>query len=188
MRKLIDKFVSIKKIILISLIILCLLILGSIVNPNNTVSVKNSIRINKPQKLVFDYLTIPCYWADYLPTTVAVKPASEHPMKIGERVTEYLNVLGVKVQIVWECIKNDNHANFQINGTSKSPGISGTVKFVLTLSEEDNTTIVKREIYFQSDDILFKISKPMAGLYFKYEAVESFRRAREILESMPPKT
>ncbi len=144
----------------------------------------NSIKIDRPRKLVFDYLTIPCYWKEYLPTTSNVKPAVKHAFNVGEQVTEHLNVLGVKVQILWTSKINDNLTIFEIDGISKNFGGS-TSQLVYKLSEENGATIVKREIRLKFNNIIYRMTGPIWKFYFIFEAQGALRKARALLEKMP---
>jgi len=143
---------------------------------------KNRIVIEKPQKTIFDYLTIPLYWASYLPCTVDVKPIVETELMVNNQVTEFLNVLGIKVKIQWTCTENDTLNNFVIDGKCKNFGGS-TSQLSYKLLEKEGKTEVVRNIIFKQNSLIMRITEPILKLFFIFEAKVGLRKAKSIIES-----
>lgn len=146
------------------------------------ISYKNSIEINKPRKDVFDYLTNPAYWSEYLPCTSDVIPSINIEFSVDKRVTEFLNVLGLKAQIQWICSTNDNFSNFIMDGNCNNFGGS-TSQLVYKLSENGGATQVERKIILKQNNIVMKFIEPVMKFFYIFEAKKSLKKAKSILES-----
>jgi len=144
---------------------------------------ENSIDIQKPRELVFNFLTLPSNWAEYWPTTIAVTPVISRNFNVGVRVTETLNILGSKTDIQWTCKKNDSLSFYEIEGISQKHGGSTTL-LSYEFSGQNGITRIKRVISHRFDKLRMRILDPIWKIYFMYEANVAFKRAKQILESL----
>lgn len=145
---------------------------------------RNYIKINKPRKLVFDYLTIPAYWTEYLPCTIDVKPLIKGDFLVGKQVTEQLSILGSKSQVQWTCSTNDSLTTFAMDGLSKNfGGSSSSLSYKIT--EENGVSEVERNVSFKQDNLLMRMIEPALIPYFIYEAKKGLKKAKSVIESMP---
>lgn len=144
---------------------------------------KNHIEINKPRKLVFDYLTIPAYWTEYLPCTIDVKPVIKGEFLVGKQVIERLNILGSKSQVQWTCTTNDNLSIFEIDGISRNFGGSSS-RLSYKITEENGVSEVERNVSFKQNNLLMRIIEPALIPYFIFEAKKGLKKAKSIIESM----
>jgi hypothetical protein len=144
---------------------------------------ENSIRISRPLKWVYDYMTLPGNWMEHLPCTIMVVPALKQAPAVGEKVRETLSLFGFRVQIDWVIERNDRPTHFAIRGTTLSLG-GGTSHLTYDFSEEDRTTLVERRITYDQNNRVMRLLEPIGRLYFVYEGKEALKRARVILEAM----
>jgi hypothetical protein len=59
------------------------------------------ILIRQPVQQIFDYVTTPGNWPQWHPSSLRVKGATDHPLGVGEQVTEDCLVAGRRGQVVW---------------------------------------------------------------------------------------
>src|SRR5579864_7432858 len=57
--------------------------------------------IQRPSKVVFDYVTTPAHWPVWHPSSLAVRGAVDHPLDLGEQVAEEFRVAGRHGSLVW---------------------------------------------------------------------------------------
>jgi len=142
----------------------------------------NRIRIDRPRRAVFDFLTAPFYWPSYLPMTASVTPAEMRHFEVGEQVDELLNVMGRKIPIQWTCKTNDGATHYEIEGHSNYGGGSDTYLSYL-FSGENDFTEVEREIRHQFYHPVRSALESVLKLYYIYEARVGLSRAKTHLEA-----
>ena len=145
---------------------------------------ENRVAIHGPPGQVYDYLTLPANWTEHLPCTIHVDPAAGTAPAVGEGVRETLRVLGIRVRIDWVITRDDRPIHYAIRGTTRSLG-GGTSHLTYDVSQEGETTLVRRRITYAQDSRIMRLLEPIGKLYFIYEGQQALRRARKILEAMP---
>ena len=84
---------------------------------------------------VFSYITTPAYWPDWHPSSLAVSGATDHPLALGEQVTERYRVAGQEGTVNWTVSARDEPRRWTISGTiAGGAGASGTVSYMLAAS------------------------------------------------------
>src|SRR5438034_205416 len=59
------------------------------------------ISIQRPIEEVFAYVTTPANWPRWHPSSLGVRGAADHPLEVGEQVTEDFRVAGRCGEVVW---------------------------------------------------------------------------------------
>jgi len=93
--------------------------------------IDNTIDIARPADRVFDYVTTPGNWPRWHPSSLAVHGATDHPLQIGERVSEDYRVAGRQGRVVWAVTQRERPRHWVIVGTIGGHE-AGTVSYTLT--------------------------------------------------------
>ncbi|MDN0073728.1 SRPBCC family protein [Crenobacter sp. SG2303] len=93
--------------------------------------IDNTVDIGRPPDAVFDYVTTPGNWPRWHPSSLAVHGATDHPLRLGERVTEDYLVAGRRGQVVWTVIQYERPRLWVIVGRIHG-WQAGTVSYTLT--------------------------------------------------------
>ena len=102
----------------------------------------NVITIRRPPATVFDHITTPATWTAWVPITLGVAGATDHPLVVGERLTEVFSEAGVWDTIAWEVRHRFAPHSWRIEGESKT-GFRSTISY--TLAETPDGTRYERE-------------------------------------------
>src|SRR5690242_14933490 len=80
------------------------------------------VDISRPPSEVFDYVTTPGNWPRWHPSSLAVRGHTDHPLSLGEQVTEDFLVAGRRGTVVWTVIGNQPGRHWAIEGTVEGGG------------------------------------------------------------------
>jgi len=87
--------------------------------------------IQRPSKVVFDYVTTPAHWPQWHPSSLAVSGSIDHPLALGEQVVEAFRVAGRRGSVVWTVTAREPPDKWTIDGTIDGRP-AGTVTYSLT--------------------------------------------------------
>jgi uncharacterized membrane protein len=76
----------------------------------------NSVAIAAPVDTVYDFVTTPATWPRWHPSSLGVSGATDHPLLVGEQVTEQFLVAGRRGQVVWTVTERQAPALWVIAG------------------------------------------------------------------------
>jgi len=142
---------------------------------------KDSILINCPREVVFNYLTTPANWLEHLPTSFEIKPEINRPLMKGEKLSEFVKIKGLSGWVNWDCMENDGQSLFTVQGSSESFGGSRT-SISYTFSEDNGKTVFNRIVEVSQNKLMMKMMEPMIKIYVKKEADFIMAKVKEVLE------
>src|SRR5437868_13299825 len=67
----------------------------------------HAVEIHRPPAEVFAYVSTPGNWPKWHPSSLAVRGAVDHPLAVGEQVTETFLVAGRRGEVVWTVSASD---------------------------------------------------------------------------------
>jgi uncharacterized protein YndB with AHSA1/START domain len=89
------------------------------------------VSIEQPDTIVFDYVTTPANWPRWHPSSLAVSGATDHPLGVGEQVTEEYRVAGRHGHVQWTVTARNRPRQWAIEGAIDGRK-AGTVTYTLT--------------------------------------------------------
>jgi hypothetical protein len=82
----------------------------------DTTRIHSSVEIARDPDVVFAYVTTPANWPTWHPSSLAVSGAVDHPLDIGEQVTEDFLVAGRRGRAVWTVVESEAPERWVIAG------------------------------------------------------------------------
>ncbi len=148
--------------------------------------ITTTIRIHKPIEVVFDYVTTPCNWIHWQPTSLQVSGCStEHSLGVGEQVTEEVKTSfgGRRRSITWTVRERDAPRHWMIEGQ-----LAGGSRLEVTymLASDGDSTIFERRAAYTVRRPLLALLGPLLRGHAQTESEEALTRLKEILESDAP--
>jgi len=143
---------------------------------------KDSIIINRPVEVVFNYLTTPANWLEHLPTSFEIKPEINRPLVKGEKLSEFVKIKGLSGWVNWDCIENDGRTLFTVQGSSENFGGSRT-SISYTFSQDSGRTVFNRIVKVSQNKLIMRMMEPMIKIYVKKEANFIMTKVKDILEN-----
>lgn len=116
--------------------------------------VTTSILIRAPRERVFDYVTTPAHWIEWHPSTLAVSGATDHPLQVGEQITEDFAIAGRRSRVYWTVREREVPSRWRIEGRVEGGG-SGSI--IYTLVAQPDGTLYTR-------DFAYSMGSPLAAL------------------------
>ncbi len=146
----------------------------------------NTVLINKPIKLVYDYVTTPDYWPIYHFVSKKVEPSLKHPFQMGDpEIVETVDIGGVTQNIHWNIALNESPNLFIINGISHEYG-GGTAQLIYTLADINGATWFQRDFKYAETNFFVKtFDELVLSKIVAKDGKESLQKVKAILESMP---
>jgi uncharacterized protein YndB with AHSA1/START domain len=143
--------------------------------------IANSIVIAKPPEVVFAYVTTPANWPKWHPSSLAVSGATDHPLAMGEQVTEDFLVAGRKGRVLWTVTEREPGRKWSIAGTVGERK-AGVVSYTLTPAGQG--TRFDRTFDYSSPNLLFWfLNRLSIKEKVEAESAEAVRHLRANLES-----
>ena len=148
---------------------------------DDTTTVRNAISIARDPDAVFAYVTTPANWPKWHPSSLGVSGTTDHPLELGEEVTEDFLVAGRRGRAVWTVVVRDPPDRWVIAGeVNGRPG--GAVTY--TLASAGDGTRFEREFVYSSPKLLFALLNRLSiRAKVETESTEAVRRLKEVLES-----
>ena len=66
-------------------------------------TIANTVLVRRPLAAVFDTATTARYWRRWHPATRSVRGAVDHPVQLGEQITERARIAGITGTARWTC-------------------------------------------------------------------------------------
>jgi len=137
--------------------------------------------IDRPITEVFDYVTTPAHWLVWHPSSLDLHGATDHPLQVGEEVTEDFRVAGRRGSVTWKVIARQAPVRWAIAGRVAAGG-SGTITY--TLSALDGGTAFRREfVYAMPNWFAELLDRLFIRRRIEAESGEAVRRLKQALET-----
>src|SRR5471032_3712126 len=142
--------------------------------------IHSSIVIARAPVDVYAYVTTPANWPRWHPSSLAVMGATDHPLRIGEQVSEDFLVAGYAGRVQWTVTQREVPTAWTINGKIKDGG-SGQVSYHLTPTSEG--TLFERDFDYARPNLLFVLADTFKlHRLIDAESAEALRRLKAALE------
>ncbi|MCC8402527.1 SRPBCC family protein [Paraburkholderia sp. MMS20-SJTN17] len=169
--------------ILAALAVLVLLVLPLPGFVNLTTRIVTVVAIERPDTVVFDYVTTPAHWPDWHPSSLSVRGATDHSLRVGEQVTEEFRVAGRRGSVVWTVAERDRPRKWVIVGTIGGKS-AGTVSYSLT--PVASGTRFEREFIYRAPSLWFEaVNVLFVRARIQQESDTAVARLKKTLETMP---
>jgi Polyketide cyclase / dehydrase and lipid transport len=146
--------------------------------------VVTSTWIHRSPTVVFDFVTTPGHWPAWHPSSLSVSGQTDHPLDVGERVTEAFRVAGRRGLVVWTVRARDNPRKWSIDGEIDGR-FAGTVTY--RLAPEATGTRFMREFTYRAPSLWFAmINWIVLRKKIQSESDQAVARLKVLLESPLP--
>lgn len=148
---------------------------------DDTTRVRSSVEIARDPDLVFDYVTTPAHWSKWHPASLGVSGPVDHPLELGEQVTEDFLVAGWRGQAVWTVVEREAPERWVIAGEVNGRP-AGAITY--TLTPAGTGTHFDRELVYGSPNLFFAVlNRVSIHARIERESAEAVQRLKQILES-----
>ena len=132
---------------------------------------------------MFAYVTTPANWPKWHPSSLSVRGAIDHPLELGEQVTEEFRVAGRPGRAVWTVLECEPPERWVIAGELRGRK-AGVITY--TLASVGAGTRFDRELVYGSPNLLFVLLNRLSvRATIEGESAEAARRLKAVLESGP---
>ncbi|WP_341317862.1 SRPBCC family protein [Paraburkholderia sp. IMGN_8] len=139
--------------------------------------------IQRPSKVVFDYVTTPAHWPVWHPSSLAVSGSVDHPLDLGEQVAEEFRVAGRRGSVVWTVTAREPPGKWTIEGKIDGRP-AGTVTYSLTSTASG--TRFERAFTYRAPSMWFAILNWLVlRARIQSESDEAVLRLKSLLEVTP---
>lgn len=148
---------------------------------DDTTRIRNSVSVDQGPEVVFAYVTTPAKWPKWHPASLGVSGAVDHPLDLGEQVTEDFLVAGRRGRAVWTVVLREPPERWVIAGE-----INGRHVGALTcaLASAGAGTRFDRELVYASPNLLFAVLNRLSiRAKIENDSAEAVRRLKEVLEA-----
>jgi uncharacterized protein YndB with AHSA1/START domain len=148
---------------------------------DDTTRIRSSVEIDRDPDQVFDYVTTPANWPKWHPSSLAVSGTIDHPLELGEQVTEEFLVAGRRGRAVWTVVEREPPDRWVIAGDVNGRK-AGALTY--TLTSAGTGTRFDREFVYGSPNLLFLVlNRTSLRARVERESAEAVQRLKQILES-----
>ncbi|HEX6542527.1 MAG TPA: SRPBCC family protein [Ktedonobacterales bacterium] len=102
---------------------------------------------------LFDFVTTPAHWPEWHPSSLGVSAGANHPLLLGEQVTEHFQVAGRRGTVIWTVTERERPLRWEIIGMIEGTHGSGTVSYLL--SARPDGVLFEREFVYPAPNLLF---------------------------------
>lgn len=137
--------------------------------------------IARPIEQLYNYITTPTNWPQWHPSSLKVSETANHPLQVGEQVTEEFLVVGQRGQVIWtvrECLPPHR---WVIEGEIIGSQSGGIITYTLTPRRE-SVTFEREFTYSLSSPILRLFDGLLLRRRVQAESDEALRRLKAVLE------
>ena len=150
------------------------------------VHVVNTLVLNAPPPVVYDYVTTPAHWPKWHPASLAVQGATDHPLTVGEKVAEEFRLAGRHGIIHWKVVEAKPPFEWRIEGQMNRRA-SGEVRY--TLTPDGTGTRFERDFIYRTPNLLFLMLDPIfIGPRIRAESAQGVKQLAQIFETKTPST
>ncbi|MBV8233476.1 MAG: SRPBCC family protein [Planctomycetaceae bacterium] len=142
-------------------------------------SVRNVIQIRRPVAQVFAFATTPGNWPRWHPASLSVTGAVDHPLEVGEQVTEEFQYGGRRGTVVWTVRRRESPHVWSID-TEAADGTSATITYTLTPGPDGGTTF-QRDLVFTALNL--QVDWALIGPLVEQQSAEALDRLKAVLEA-----
>jgi uncharacterized protein YndB with AHSA1/START domain len=130
---------------------------------------------------VFAYVTTPCHWPEWHPSSLGVTGATDHSLLVGEEVTESFLVAGRRGKARWTVREREEPRRWVIFGQVEGGG-TGTITY--TLTPQDGGALFERDFtYIMNNPLLALLDTLVLRRRIERESTEALRRLKAQLET-----
>lgn len=138
--------------------------------------------IRQPVAVVFDHVTTPAHWLTWHPSSIALRGATDHPLRVGEQVSEDFRVAGRSGSVNWRVIAHEAPARRAIAG-SVAGGGSGTITYTLRAAPSSATLFRREFVYAMPNAFAALLDRMFVRRRIEAESAEALRRLQLALEN-----
>lgn len=162
---------------------LVLVIAARLAAPEEPVQLRNEVIISRTPQEVFDFVTTPGNWPKWHPSSLAVSGATDHPLLVGEQVTEDYLVAGRRGRAVWTVTEREAPRRWGIEGGGQEGG-KAWIRY--TLTEQAGVTRFEREMRYRMPNLLAATLDPLlTRRKIAAESAEAVKQLKQVLERDP---
>jgi hypothetical protein len=148
--------------------------------PLSPTRIQTSTVIGRAAPEVYNYVTTPGNWPLWHPSSLAVSGATDHPLQVGEQVSEEFLVAGYQGTVVWTVVQRQAPLRWAIDGKIADGG-SGKVSYRLT--QIAGGTLFEREFVYARPNLLFALADAFSlRRKVTAESAEALKRLKAVLE------
>ena len=126
--------------------------------PAQPVHLHNEVVISRAPQEVFDFVTTPGNWPKWHPSSLSVSGATDHPLLVGEQVTEEFLVAGRRGRALWTVTQRAVPRRWHIDGGGEK---GGKAWIAYTLTEQTGTTRFERDMHYRMPNLLAALLDPL---------------------------
>lgn len=146
--------------------------------------ITNTVTLRAPPQVVYDFATTPANWPKWHPASLAVQGATDHPLKLGEKVAEEFRLAGRHGILHWTVVDARPPYTWRIEGeVNRRP--AGEVRY--TLTPDGTGTRFERDFVYRTPNLLFLILDPIfIGPRVRAESKQGARQLEQIFATLAP--
>lgn len=137
--------------------------------------------ILRPPVMVYDYVTTPAHWLDWHPSSLGISGATDHPLQVGEEVTEEFRVAGRRGSVTWKVIAREPPRTWAIRGIVAAGG-RGTITYTLR-SVAEGTAFERRFDYAMPNFFAALLDRLFIRRRIERESAQAVHLLKRALES-----
>jgi uncharacterized protein YndB with AHSA1/START domain len=139
-----------------------------------------SVEIDRPAGQVFDFVTTPGSWPRWHPSSIGVTGVTDHPLRVGEQVTEEFSVAGRRGRATWTVKARDAARRWVIEAR---PEEGGSAVITYTLTAQGKGTRFQRELAYTMPGPLWALLDLLViRRRIRAESAQALRRLKTLLE------
>lgn len=136
-----------------------------------------TIKIDKPSEVIFDYVTIPNLWHEWHPQSLSVTPELDVSFKKGQRFNEEIKTALGTDDLVWEVLEHESDKRWVAKAYNPNKGVN--IQLMYELEEESGSTHFTRTLNYQMPNFLYHV---INMLYFNTYMIDQSQHALESLK------
>lgn len=130
---------------------------------------------------LFDFVTTPGNWPQWHPSSLGVRGATDHPLAVGEEVTESFHVAGRQGEVVWTVVTCEAPKRWVIDGQIVGRANGGTVAYALR--PDGDGTFFEREFTYPTPTLFFTLlDRLVIRRRIQQESTQAVQQLKGLLE------